>query len=71
MAKERIVEVETIIPSGVLKLADNSGGTLELVEWANEPAVIVDGCFILRRSTLVRELVSAKSRFRQKEGAEK
>lgn len=38
------------------KLDDGKGGTLELVMWKGEPAVIVDGKHILKRTTLIEHL---------------
>lgn len=53
MPKSKKPSEVTIAP---MRLDDGKGGTLELMRWRGEPAVLVDGKFILRRSLLAREL---------------
>lgn len=48
------------VPVGNMKLVEARGsGTLELIMRDGEPAVIVDGQHVIRRSTLVRQLADA------------
>ena len=45
------------VPMGEMKLmTENSSGSLELLMRNGEPAVIVDGKYVIRHSTLVRQL---------------
>ena len=47
--------VERLVPSKVL-MVSTSGKSLELIMWRGEPAVIVDGKFVLRHTTLLQHL---------------
>ena len=46
------------VPIGQMKLSD-AKGSLELATRHGEPAVIVDGKYVIRRSALVRQLAEA------------
>ena len=48
--------VKSLVQSGTLKLGNDNGGTLELVMRKQEPAVLVDGKYIIRRTQLVRAI---------------
>lgn len=48
------------VPIGRMVLSD-AKGSLELITREGEPAVIVDGKFVIRRSALVRQLADAIS----------
>lgn len=50
---DKVVE---LVQSGVMRVMDDGGGSLELVRWRDEPAVIVDGKQIIRRTTLIHAL---------------
>lgn len=51
-----------LVPLCNAEMTDGKGGTLSLLMWKGEPAVLVDGKYLLRRSTLVRELAPATLR---------
>ena len=54
------LEEIAVCPCIAIRMEDGHGGTLELMKWKGEPAVLVDGAYILRRSILVRELAKAR-----------
>lgn len=56
MAKKDAEKVVELVQSGLMRVCDDSGGSLELVMWRGDPAVIVDGKQIIRRTTLVHAL---------------
>ena len=54
--KVKIEHKHTLVGVGRMILPDGKGGTIELIMRQEEPAIILDGRYIIRRSQLVREL---------------
>ena len=64
MIGKKKVETEgqiIIVPNGNLKLS-NGKGSLELIDWKGEPAVLIDGAYILKHSLLATKVVQAISK---------
>lgn len=51
-------QVCKLVPAGRLYLGNDKGQSLELLNHRDEPAVLVDGKYILRRSLLIRYLAT-------------
>ena len=55
--KETEVKLQEV---GLKRVIDARGNSLEVMEWKNEPAVLVDGHYILRHSFLTRQIQRAQ-----------
>jgi hypothetical protein len=55
-------KVAEIIPSGSMMVSNDKGGSLEVIKWHGEPAVIVDGQHIIKRMTLVASIQQAEAK---------
>lgn len=51
-----------LVPVGVMLLANDKGGTLELLTWRGEPTVLIDGQYLVRRTTLIQSLTKLRDR---------